>query len=157
MPALAVRSVPCLQVWGLWWAVTVYTHYIRALAAKLPFRARGWQAVPWGPPRLRALPLEPLVKLTLPLIGALGELWLGHESWRSLYQADGKFFVNNLNDWQHATMYLSFFLSGIVDLLAHYLGAPPSAELVSGEGGRGQQGSKAMGGGATRGGSWPCW
>ena len=144
-------------MWGLWWAVTVYTHYIRALAAKLPFRTRGWQAVPWGPPRLRALPLEPLVKLTLPLIGALGELWLGHESWRSLYQADGKFFVNNLNDWQHATMYLSFFLSGIVDLLAHYLGAPPSAELVSGEGGRGQQGSKAMGGGATRGGSWPCW
>jgi hypothetical protein len=86
---------------------------------------------------------------------------------------DGKFYVDNLNDWQvraghlafvsgwvqqhltvplglpsgpsahwcnilvlllvqHSTMYLSFMASGLVDLLSHYLGAPPSTELVRG-------------------------
>lgn len=72
---------------------------MRCLAAGRPFRTRGWQAAPFGPAAVRALPLEPLVKLTLPFVGILGELWLGHESWRTLYQANGHFFTDHLNDW----------------------------------------------------------
>ena len=69
-------------VWGLWWAVTTYNHYIKCLALKRPFQTRGWRQVPFGPQRLREVPLEPFVKICLPLVGILGELWLGHESFR---------------------------------------------------------------------------
>jgi hypothetical protein len=71
-----------LQFWGLWWAVATFTHYTRSLAAKKQFRTRGWQLLPFGPRRLRQMPLEPFVKLVLPLAGILAELWLGHESYR---------------------------------------------------------------------------
>ncbi|EFN55136.1 hypothetical protein CHLNCDRAFT_134206 [Chlorella variabilis] len=116
-------------VWGLWWAITTYAHYMQCLAARRGFRARGWQLLPFGLRRLRRLPLEPFVKLCLPLVGILGELWLGHESYRRLYGPDGRF-TDNMNDWQHSTMYASFMASGLVDLLAHYCGAPPSTELA---------------------------
>jgi hypothetical protein len=69
-------------VWGFWWALATFTHYVQCLAAKKRFRTRGWRMLPFGPRRLRRLPLEPLVKLALPLVGILGELWLGHESYR---------------------------------------------------------------------------
>ena len=55
---------------------------LRALAERRPFRARAWHPLPCGPRRLRALPLEPFIKLLLPAAGILGELWLGHESYR---------------------------------------------------------------------------
>jgi hypothetical protein len=72
-----------LQVWGFWWAVATYIRYMQCVAARRPFRTRGWQPLPFGPAGLRRAPLEPLVKLTLPFVGILGELWLGHESYRS--------------------------------------------------------------------------
>lgn len=169
---------PPPQVWGFWWTLTTFATYVQCLAARRGFRTRAWRPLPWGSPRLRSLPLEPLVKIVLPAFGILGELWLGHESWRrvwtlpgrrwpwkgwaaplpgvpgqpralaaplgnpaprrvppptlgrNLYAADGKF-TDNINDWQHSTMYLSFMASGVVDLLGHYLGAPRGAELVS--------------------------
>lgn len=130
LPAVFPPLAPPLQVWGLWWAITTYAHYMQCLAARRGFRARGWQLLPFGLRRLRRLPLEPFVKLCLPLVGILGELWLGHESYRRLYGPDGRF-TDNMNDWQHSTMYASFMASGLVDLLAHYCGAPPSTELVS--------------------------
>lgn len=116
-------------VWGFWWTLTTFATYVQCLAARRGFRTRAWRPLPWGSPRLRSLPLEPLVKIVLPAFGILGELWLGHESWRNLYAADGKF-TDNINDWQHSTMYLSFMASGVVDLLGHYLGAPRGAELA---------------------------
>lgn len=73
---------PLPQVWGLWWTVTTFAAYVQCLAARRGFCARAWRPLPWGPPRLRRLPLEPIVKIVLPAFGILGELWLGHESWR---------------------------------------------------------------------------
>lgn len=73
---------PCCQAWGAWWALTTFAHYLDSLAARRPFRSTGWNLLPWGSSRLRALPFEPLVKVALPLAGILGELWLGHESYR---------------------------------------------------------------------------
>lgn len=60
--------------------------------------------LPAGPAWLRNAPLEPVLKVLLPLVGVLGELWLGHPSWRTLYASDGKFVVDNINDWQHSLM-----------------------------------------------------
>ncbi|KAL4445297.1 hypothetical protein ABPG77_011122 [Micractinium sp. CCAP 211/92] len=117
-------------VWGFWWTVATFATYVQCLAARRGFQTRAWRLLPWGPPRLRSLPLEPVIKILLPACGILGEIWLGHESWRNLYASDGKFYTDNLNDWQHSTMYLSFMASGVVDLLGHYVGAPRGAELA---------------------------
>ena len=38
---------------------------------------------------------------------------------RRLYAEDGRFELNNLQDWQHSAMYAAFLLSGIADLLGH--------------------------------------
>ena len=35
---------------------------------------------------------------------------------RNLYESDGKFVVDHINDWQHSSMYSVFLLSGLIDL-----------------------------------------
>jgi hypothetical protein len=105
------------QVWGSWWLVATYWNYVRCAAARRPFVSRPWYRLWFGPAALRRFPLEPLVKVVLPLCGALGELWLGHESWRTLVGPDSKFVVDNINDWQHSAMYTAFATSGVIDLI----------------------------------------
>ncbi len=61
-----------LQAWGAWWALTLYARYVRCLASKRPFRTQAWARLPFGPPRLRSMPLEPFIKVLLPLMGVLG-------------------------------------------------------------------------------------
>lgn len=39
---------------------------------------------------------------------------------RTLYGGDGRFIVDNINEWQHSAMYAAFLLSGIVDLVGYY-------------------------------------
>ena len=39
---------------------------------------------------------------------------------RTLYGADGRFVVDNINEWQHSAMYAAFLLSGLVDLVGFY-------------------------------------
>ena len=51
--------------------------------------------------RLRLLPLEPCLILALCLLGINGELWLGHESFRTLHRSDGYLFQMHLAEWQH--------------------------------------------------------
>ncbi len=41
-------------------------------------------------------------------------------SCRTLYGVDGRFIVDNINEWQHSAMYAAFMLSGIVDLVVFY-------------------------------------
>lgn len=78
----AAALAPPPQLWGLWWTIALFINYLRAAAARKPFASRGWWLVPGGPAALQRLPLEPIVKIVLPFFGALGELWLGHESYR---------------------------------------------------------------------------
>jgi hypothetical protein len=115
-------------IWGTWWLIATFHYYLRAAAARRQFTCRSWYPVFFGPEWLRSVPLEPLVKITLPFFGVLGELWLGHESWRTLHAPDGKFVTDNINDWQHSTMYSTFMTSGAVDLIGHFLDAPPGTE-----------------------------
>ena len=46
-------------------------------SVRSPYVARSWQDNPWGG---KAIPGEPILKLLLPFIGILGELWIGHET-----------------------------------------------------------------------------
>ena len=39
---------------------------------------------------------------------------------RTLYGANGRFVVDNINEWQHSAMYAAFLLSGLVDLVGFY-------------------------------------
>ena len=51
---------------------------------------------------------------------------------RQLLADNGTFQVDNLNDWQHSTMYLGFVTSGVVDLLGHFTQRlPAGTEHVS--------------------------
>ncbi|GAB4813862.1 hypothetical protein N2152v2_000908 [Parachlorella kessleri] len=107
-------------VWGTWWMVAGFQFYLVSLANKQSFKSRSWYRWPWAPRVIQQLPLEPIVKVVLPSLGILGELWAGHESYRQLLADNGTFQVDNLNDWQHSTMYLAFVTSGVVDLLGHF-------------------------------------
>lgn len=103
---------------GLWWMFSLYSEFLRCTLRRRPFASRTWYYLPVGSKAVRRLPLEPLLKMLLPFLGILGELWLGHPSWRNLKEPDGKFVVDNINDWQHSAMYLAFITSGTIDLLS---------------------------------------
>ena len=52
---------------------------------------------------------------------------------RALHGPDGRFIVDNINEWQHSAMYLAFLISGVVDLLGFYAPKgtlPPGTEQV---------------------------
>lgn len=63
--------------------------------------------------------LEPLLVLSLSLVGITCELWFhpGNVYWRKLYSSDGALLDDNLNVWQHALMYGAFSISAFVSLL----------------------------------------
>lgn len=128
MCCITAPFTAALQIWGVWWLIASFHTYISAMARRRGFKSRSWYPVFFGPEWLRRAPLEPIIKVILPSFGILGELWLGHESWRTLVAPDGRFVVDNINDWQHSTMYLSFVISGAVDLLGYYSSLPPGAE-----------------------------
>ena len=53
---------------------------------------------------------------------------------RALHGPDGRFIVDNINEWQHSAMYLAFLISGVVDLVGFYAPKgtlPPGTEQVS--------------------------
>lgn len=52
---------------------------------------------------------------------------------RALHGPDGRFIVDNINEWQHSAMYLAFLISGVVDLVGFYAPKgtlPPGTEQV---------------------------
>ena len=56
-----------------------------------------------------------------------------HLACRTLHGADGRFIVENINEWQHSAMYLAFLISGMVDLVGFYAPQgtlPPGTEQV---------------------------
>lgn len=142
--------------WATWWMIGVFRAYM-ASSGKAPYSARAWYDFPWA----KSIPLEPILKVVLTFIGINGELWFGHESWRfvllmppmarhmqaqpvkackvplsacrTLHGADGRFIVDNINEWQHSAMYLAFLISGAVDLVGFYASQgtlPPGTEQV---------------------------
>ncbi len=70
-PCPTSPAPPLPQVWGFWWTVATFATYVQCLAARRGFQTRAWRLLPWGPPRLRSLPLEPVIKILLPACGIL--------------------------------------------------------------------------------------
>lgn len=72
---------------------------MRAYAAatpRAPYRARAWHPAPG---RAGGFPLEPVLKLAACVVGANGELWFGHDSWRTLARPDGYLEITHLAEW----------------------------------------------------------
>ena len=84
--------------WATWWLVGLFRAYM-ASSGKAPYSARAWYDFPWG----KRLPLEPILKVVLTFIGINGELWFGHESWRSVLLRIPRWLVRG-RVWGHAFM-----------------------------------------------------
>ena len=65
-------------IWGTYWLVSVYRVHLQSTDKK-PYKTRAWYPFPWP----KQLPLEPLLKVVFPFIGINGELWAGHDHYRS--------------------------------------------------------------------------
>uniref|UniRef100_A0A383W5U1 Transmembrane protein 45B n=1 Tax=Tetradesmus obliquus TaxID=3088 RepID=A0A383W5U1_TETOB len=89
-----------------------------------PFRSRAWYPWPYWP----AKPMEPIIKVLFCLLGVFIELYVGFRGWRPLYKADGHFAEFHANNWQHALMYSSFAVSGVIDLIGYFTPLPPGTE-----------------------------
>jgi hypothetical protein len=132
-------------LWAAWWTYAVFhAQLVTQLAAAqhrqqqspsrkagrastttatTTFHGRTWY--PWPLPPAPAH-LEPIAKVFGPLLGVAVELYLGFGfKRRVMFVPDGHFAAFHVNNWQHALMYGAFCLSGVVDLLGHYL--PPGA------------------------------
>ena len=109
---------------GLWWLYNVVYDIVNAQSSRLgeaqPYTSRIWYA-----PRiisrnrcsqLKAI-LEPLVKICLGLVGSLMELTGAH--W-TLYDENGDFEHESMNNFSHATMFSFFVLSGVIDIMQHF-------------------------------------
>ena len=67
------------------------------------------------------------------ILGKEGVPELVHGCCRTLHGPDGRFIVDNINEWQHSAMYLAFLISGMVDLVGFYAPQgtlPPGTEQV---------------------------
>jgi hypothetical protein len=43
---------------------------------------------------------------------------------RYMFDPDGTFNDNHINNWQHAAMYLGYMVAGVVDVAAHFTDLP---------------------------------
>ena len=79
---------------------------------------------------LSKIPIEPIVKVVLAIVGVLGELVLS-KAW-TLINKDGEFEAENLNNHSHTAMYCFFGLSGVVDLTIWYnlVPLPPKSDYL---------------------------
>ena len=69
---------------------------------------RVWYLCPG--PTISKIPVEPMTKVILSVIGVLAELPLANSV--TLYDVDGEFMAKNLPNYSHATVYCFFGLSG---------------------------------------------
>lgn len=130
-------------IFGLWWWFNILAKIAKAqlnyfkrrsLAQQgrtekfdfeLDFESSVWMKVPL--PCLRDFPAEPCLKVIGCTVGIIAELSRGE--W-SLLDSHGHF--SHLNNFGHATMYGSFLLAAMAEILRHYniLFLPPTTDYV---------------------------
>ena len=119
---------------GLWWLAGAVRGHAAATREQRPFVSRAWYPMLLSSPdplsgerqlqprqqqqregrrgfllRCRhGLPLEPCLILALCLLGVNAELWLGHDSFRTLRREDGYLFQMHLAEWQHVVSFFFF-------------------------------------------------
>ena len=81
-------------------------------------------------PTISKIPVEPMAKVILAVIGVLVELPFAHSA--TLIGEDGELLAKNLPNYGHAMMYAFFGLSGVVDLVMWYniLPLPPKFDYL---------------------------
>ena len=109
---------------GLWWLYHVVCDIVTAQSKHAgdaqPYVSRVW----YGPraasrsryAQLKAI-FEPLIKISLGLVGSVMELTGAH--W-TLLNETGDFEHESMNNFSHATMFSFFVLAGAVDIMLHY-------------------------------------
>ena len=137
-------------IYGLWWTlisswtdankklINSYHRSLRRAKEEDGGDNDDWQYRSWLPQfTCCKVPLEPLVKTLLPLIGIIEECMdVGRDpsssrTYLKLYRVinhDGTF--NDLSQLQHITMYSSFLISGLVDLASLRIKLPRHASQV---------------------------
>lgn len=50
---------------------------------------------------------------------------------RYMFDADGQFNDNHINNWQHAAMYFGYTVAGLVDVAAHFTDLPAASGQVT--------------------------
>ena len=113
-------------VWGVWWMFAITVNYNRSNLARYTYRSSTYfpLRLKWGIKSVEKL--EARLKAILPAIGMFAEVYFhpGDIYFRSLFGPDGNIASENVNNWQHFTMYLFFCLSGLLDLFGKRLGLP---------------------------------
>ena len=130
---------------SVWWFIAEVLQRGRRSELSLPAsgrlshstrgRARFKSTQPvWHPcpsPTLSKIPVEPLMKVILAVIGVLVELPFGNSA--TLFNENGDVVADNLPNYGHAMMYGFFGLSGVVDLVMWYniLPLPPKFDYLA--------------------------
>lgn len=96
-------------------------------------RSKSRQPIVWylcHGPTLSKIPVEPMAKVILAVIGVLAELPFSHST--TLIDENGELVGKNLRNYGHAMMYVFFGLSGVVDLVMWYniLPLPPKFDYL---------------------------
>lgn len=95
---------------GLWGAISQFYRYFTCMRRKVPFKSTPTYPISCG--RFNFTLIEPVLKITVVIIGIVGEMYTG-------YNRDDKRFSPPGNA-QHSTMFLVFGISGVIDILVHY-------------------------------------
>ena len=132
-----IYSQGCSSLYGLWWMFASF--WFQLTSAPLRVSGKGKTGSreleiirkSYMPqPFLSKLPLEPVIKCILSVVGMIGEGFfeVNPKTGRlfpivyHIYDESGKF--NDQAKIQHITMYLGFALSGIVDILVLFIEVP---------------------------------
>lgn len=137
-------------VWATHWMIGVFHVYFESQVRNQPYHSRACYSLPGLPASWR---IEAVLKILAAPIAISAELYLAHCSsgtckFRNLYcphkdysgsahtawslanVREGHFDGGHVNNWQHASMYPAFFVSGLVDLMTPATEAPTGVQQV---------------------------
>ncbi|KAM3836771.1 transmembrane protein 45A [Vipera latastei] len=105
-------------LFGLWWSVKYPFRYLCQRRKSISLGSKtGFQRLEFT---------EGILKVVFALIGMLAEQFVPDGPHLKLYNYEKKQW-NYLMNWQHATMYLFYGISGLVDIVTHSTNALPEA------------------------------
>ncbi|KAK3863396.1 hypothetical protein Pcinc_030829 [Petrolisthes cinctipes] len=117
---------------GVWWTFSILRRYYLCVRAAGGGGVEGVSGTgaslyrntsSFPCPCVSRLPVEGLIKVTIVIIGVIGELTTAYENGE----------IVNLVNIQHITIYTFFGLNGVMDVLCHYRAPlPPSMDYISG-------------------------
>ncbi|XP_076445675.1 transmembrane protein 45B-like [Babylonia areolata] len=110
-------------IFGIWWLTQVMRRHFLCRQTRQRFRSTATFPFVYCPgQRERSVPLEPIVKMVMCVLGIVVEIigGINHESHR----------FDSIGNAQHITMYFFFALSGVLDLLTMKGWAPAGTDYV---------------------------